>query len=636
MSWIQRLYETYENCVAAPQFAKDPPMPVGHTKQQAHIEIVLDGEGNFLRASVVPKEETLVPATEESAGRTRKAVPHPLCDKIQYCASDYLMFGGLKDTGYLDYHNQLREWVSADPHPKSTSILAYVSKGTVVRDLVRAQILHADADDRLLTAWPEGTAQPEIFRLLVPDPTTKKRDQGSAFVRWRVQITGDSTSGVWDDASLHESWLRYSDSRGADSALCFVTGENARVAVNHPKRLRHSGDGAKLLSSNDETGFTFRGRFESSAQAYGVSSIISQKAHNALRWLIGRQGYKSGDQVFASWAVSGAPVPDPFSDSAELFALVLPSEEKEVVPGDYGDAGQHFSLRLKAAIAGYRSDLDDAERVAILGLNSATPGRMAITYYRELSGHEFLDRISSWHSGTAWHQDFAKDKKFLGAPSPRDIAEVAYGRRVDEALRVATVERLLPCIIDGRPLPRDLVLMAIRRSCNRAGVDDWEWRKSMGVACALYRGLEKREGYQMSLEVERRTRDYLFGRLLAIAENIEERALHVAGEKRDTSAAKLMQRFSVRPCSTWRTITLALKPSESRLRARRPSVLLERQKLLDEVMEMFRPEEFVDDSALSGEFLLGYHCQRAALWGRGKEEVNGLDEGNSPKNGAEE
>jgi CRISPR-associated protein Csd1 len=261
---------------------------------------------------------------------------------------------------------------------------------------------------------------------------------------------------------------------------------------------------------------------------------------------------------------------------------------------------------------------------------------MAITYYRELSGHEFLDRISSWHSGTAWHQDFAKDKKFVGAPSPRDIAEVAYGRRVDEALRVATVERLLPCIIDGRPLPRDLVLMAIRRSCNRAGVDDWEWRKSMGVACALYRGLEKREGYQMSLEVERRTRDYLFGRLLAIAENIEERALHVAGEKRDTSAAKLMQRFSVRPCSTWRTITLALKPSESRLRARRPSVLLERQKLLDEVMEMFRPEEFVDDSARSGEFLLGYHCQRAALWGRGKEEVNVLDEGNSPKNGAEE
>jgi CRISPR-associated protein Csd1 len=418
--------------------------------------------------------------------------------------------------------------------------------------------------------------------------------------------------------------------------MCLVTGEVSRVAVNHPKRLRHSGDGAKLLSSNDEAGYTFRGRFDSSEQAYGVSSVVSQKAHNALRWLISRQGYKSGNQVFVSWAVSGAPVPDPLANSADLFALVMPSEPVAASTGNSGDAGQHFSLRLRAAIAGYGADLKDGERVAVLGLDSATPGRMAITYYRELSGHEFLERIADWHSQTAWNQEFGKEKKFTGAPSPRDIAEVAYGRRVDDALREATVERLLPCIIESRPLPRDLVLMSIRRTSNRAGLEDWEWRKALGVACALYRGLEKEEGYRMSLEAERNTRDYLFGRLLAIAENIEERALHVAGEKRDTSAAKLMQRFSVRPCSTWRTIALALKPSESRLRSRRPSVLLVRQKLLDEVMAMFRPAEFVDDSALSGEFLLGYHCQREALWGRGKEDGNGMDEGNSPKNGAEE
>ncbi|MBL8241487.1 MAG: type I-C CRISPR-associated protein Cas8c/Csd1 [Bryobacterales bacterium] len=636
MSWIQRLYETYENCAAAPQFAKDPPMPVGHTKQQAHIEIVLDGEGNFLRASVVGKEETLVPATEESAGRTRKAVPHPLCDKIQYCAKDYPEYGGLKDSGYLDYYKQLKEWVSGDPHSKTVPVLAYVSKGTVVRDLVAAQVLHVGSDGRLLTAWPDGTAAPEIFRVLAPDAGTKQRDQGSAFVRWRVQTAGDATSGVWDDAGLRDSWTRHIDGRGAKTGLCLVTGEVSRVAVNHPKRLRHSGDGAKLLSSNDEAGYTFRGRFENSEQAYAVGSIVSQKAHNALRWLIARQGSKSGDQVYVAWAAGGGPVPDPLKNSADLFALVMPEEETQDPRVYAGDAGQHFSLRLKAAIAGYGAELAATERVAILGLNSATPGRMAITYYRELLGHEFLDRIANWHNTTAWHQDYGKDRKFTGAPSPRDIAEVSFGRRVDESLRVATVERLLPCIIDGRSLPRDLVLMAYRRVCNRQGAEEWEWKKALGVACALHRSLERGENYQMSLEVERRSRDYLYGRLLAIAENIEERALHVAGEKRDTSAAKLMQRYSVRPCSTWRTIALALKPSESRLRARRPSVLLERQKLLDQVMEMFRPEEFVDDSALSGEFLLGYHCQRAALWGRGKEESGEGDEGAGKKNGADE
>jgi CRISPR-associated protein Csd1 len=118
----------------------------------------------------------------------------------------------------------------------------------------------------------------------------------------------------------------------------------------------------------------------------------------------------------------------------------------------------------------------------------------------------------------------------------------------------------------------------------------------------------------MSLEQDRNTRDYLYGRLLAIAENIERRALRLAKEERDTNAAKLMQRFASHPYSTWRNIELALGPYRTRLRANRPAILLERDKLLDAVHEMFRPEEFTSDAKLSGEFLLGYHCQSAVLW----------------------
>jgi CRISPR-associated protein Csd1 len=35
--------------------------------------------------------------------------------------------------------------------------------------------------------------------------------------------------------------------------------------------------------------------------------------------------------------------------------------------------------------------------------------------------------------------------------------------------------------------------------------------------------------------------------------------------------------------------------------------------LLDEVTCLFKPEDFLKDTPLSGEFLLGYHCQRQAL-----------------------
>ena len=339
--------------------------------------------------------------------------------------------------------------------------------------------------------------------------------------------------------------------------------------------------------------------------------------------------------------MTGAIVPSPVVNSVDLFALVL-SEDPDSVQLEYsGDAGQHFALRLNAAMSGFRSNLGAAENTAILGLNSATKGRIAVSYYRELGGQEFLDRIEDWHRSTSWPQDFGPGRVFLGAPAPIEIAELVNGSKAADSLKAATVERLLPCIIDGRPLPRDVVAKAvaaaIRERSNRTDARDLAWRRALGIACGLYRGLEKREGYQMSLEVERNSRDYLFGRLLAIAENLEENAVYVSGEKaRESSAAKLIHRFSMHPCSTWRTIELALKSYESRLRSKRIAVLVDRQKLLDQVMGMFRPEEFVDDSALSGEFLLGYHCQRAELWGRGKKDVAGLGEGNSPKNGAEE
>ena len=117
----------------------------------------------------------------------------------------------------------------------------------------------------------------------------------------------------------------------------------------------------------------------------------------------------------------------------------------------------------------------------------------------------------------------------------------------------------------------------------------------------------------MTLETDRRTRDYLYGQLLAIAENIESRALFVARETRDTTAARLMQRFADRPYSTWRTIELALAPYKTRLRASRGGFLFKMDLLLDDVMGKFSGDDFTQDAPLSGEFLLGYHCQRQAL-----------------------
>jgi len=296
-----------------------------------------------------------------------------------------------------------------------------------------------------------------------------------------------------------------------------------------------------------------------------------------------------------------------------------------------GDAGQAFGQRLAKLLAGYRAELGSTNEVMVMGLDSATPGRMAVTYYRELGSSEFLKRIEAWHKDHAWYQNygqnFGKEVKFIGAPAPKDIAEAAFGSR-NEKLIKATVERLLPCIIDGQSVPRDLVESVTRRACNRLGMErkkrngrtyEDEWEKVLGIACALFKGYHKERDYQMALELNRTSRDYLYGRLLAIAENIEDRALYVADEKRDTSAAKLMQRFADHPFSTWKTIELSLSPYKTRLRAKRPVFLAVMEKQLDEVVNLFQADDFMEDRKLSGEFLLGYHCQRQSL--RAKPET---------------
>jgi CRISPR-associated protein Csd1 len=623
MGWMQKLNETYDHCAGYEPHGSELLLPVSHTFQQAHLEITIDVTGAFRYVRIVQKEETIIPATEASAGRTgRKCAPHPLCDKIQYCAADYQnVFGGEKPSFYQAYEALLSRWCESEySHPKARAVLAYVRKATVVGDLVREGLLHLDRGGGLLTGWAAAAPIPEIFRLLTPNPENGNRDQGNALIRWNVIEEGNPCMAVWEDRSLQDSWINYDSSNGSSSDLCMVTGTMQFITSNHPKRIRHGGDGAKLISANDDSGYTFRGRFtdQTGQQACGVSKVVSQKAHSALRWLINRQGFKNNDQVVVAWAVSGRNIPDPFESTLSLFInneTSIPQQDHEPRPID---TGQSFALRLRKVLAGYRSRLNDSDDIVVMGMDSATPGRMAVTFYRELHVSDFLERVQTWHERYAWYQYSSRGELYVGTPSPRDIAEAAYGSRIDEKLRKSTIERLLPCIIDQDTVPRDLVVSAVRRASNRQGFQNaFEWEKTLGIACALYKGLLNENKYDMTLEMNRFTPDYLYGRLLAIAENIEEYALKLSGENRETTAARYMQRFADRPFSTWKNIELALSPYKTRLHSSEKSLgfLKNRQRLIDEVMCSFSVGGFSReyDRPLSGEFLLGYHCQRNAF-----------------------
>src|SRR5690606_1957124 len=168
-----------------------------------------------------------------------------------------------------------------------------------------------------------------------------------------------------------------------------------------------------------------------------------------------------------------------------------------------------------------------------------------------------------------------------------------------------------------------IVNLSVCRASNRSNSENWEWERNLGVACALYRAfhhperqpdIKKRREYFMSLDMQYTGRDYLFGRLLAVAEQIEEMAMIVASEpSRSTHASRLMQRFADRPASTWLNIHKALAPYQQRLRAKLPPLESAYGKLLDDISTAFTPADFSSEKRLSGEYLLGFHCQRKWL-----------------------
>lgn len=615
MSWLTRLYETYENLEKNEQAVL---WPVSHFVKASHIEVVINADGSFLsgRVSLLEGDDstTLIPATESSSNRSgAKIAPHPLCEELSYCAGD---LPKLKQAKYDAYISQLTGWEkSRYSHSKVTAILKYLKKKTLWRDL------SAEVDFPIKYKSKSGQASS-----IAPE---------KAFIRWRVEEKGNPISATWDDESLIQSWSLFDKESNKINDFCFVSGNEVRVAGSHPRFLRSAGDGAKLISSNDTSGYTYRGRFTESKQVASVGFDVSQKAHNALRCLIQRQGFRNGDQVFVSWAVSGKNIPEPTADPWLMFDEAAAYVEQTEDHSE--DVGQSYALKLKRLMSGYlaKGKIEPHENIVIMGIDSATPGRMGVIYYRETLAEEFIDRLTKWHMDFAWPQrqkeEVEKLNSKLGnrtiwpshAPAPKKIIKAVYGETVNDSLKKNIIERLMPCIIEGKPLPKDIVNNAVKRATNRVAYksdETWIWEQNLGIACALYKGycqrtqnIKLKKDYDMALETENTSRDYLFGRLLAVAENIESYALYKAGEKRTTTAERMMQRFANRPCSTWRNLELSLQPYMHRLQSVSGGFLKLRKDLLDEILNLFHGQDFTSEKALTGEFLLGFHCQRIEL-----------------------
>lgn len=602
MGLLQKAVETYEvnkNIVGLYYEGHEPLAPVSHIVTKADIEIMLDSDGKFISARERTKDEPkiIIPATEESAGRTNKPCAHPLCDQLCY-------LGGYNAEKYDLYLKQLQDWNESEyTHPKLKPILKYIKGKSIINDLSAEGII-------------------KLTKGGIPE-------KEKLFVCWNIPDVGQEAA-CWKDISLFNAFINYYGNRKSNQGkvLCMISGQDAPEAISHAKGIVPVNGNAKLISANDKSGYTYRGRFEKSSQAASISYEFSQKAHNALKWLISNQGVNKPTQIFGKrtflcWNPNGTQIctaAGPFRlRSAPLYK---PTEYKE---------------DLQKTLLGYKTKLPEKEGVVIAVFDAATSGRLSLTYYNELMGSDFLERLCSWDDQCCWYNGVYG----IEAPLLEDIVNCAYGIQrkntgrifleADEKIIGQQIQRLMSCRVDKSRIPNDMVRRLVNQASEPQKFEEGIWRKCLFTACAVLNKyiMETKGENVMSWELDKADRSFQFGRLLAVMERAEDDFYYNTNKNKEkvhqTSAIKSLNVFKRSPWTTFERINAHLenayipriKPNQkNRYECLRQEIVL--------ILSTFPEEEL--NKPLDAVYLMGYDLQRNTFFTRKNNDENTQEE----------
>lgn len=581
MGLLQKALETYdamERLAGIYEEGKEPLAPVGHIVTKAQIEVTIDADGQFISARTAEKDKKIIiPVTEESSGRTSSPAAHPLCEQLGYLLGQDKMKFDL-------YKKGLERWVHSEhSHPKAAAILSYIQKGTLREDLTAAGIY-----------------------------AEKEKDM----VCWRVVGCGtDDSPAVWEDVSLMQTYTAwYLSQQHGERQVCMLTGEGGFITWQHLKGAFSLNGNAKIISANDSANFTYRGRFAEPEEAASVGYLASQKAHNALKWLISTQGAIQGNRAFVAWNPQGKRIPKP---TLPLFSF---ADEAPAFP-----TYKSYQADLSKKLAGYHAELEVSDQVVIAAFDAATTGRLAITYYNELLGSDFLERLAHWEESCCWDYNH----RSISSPKLHDIIDFAFGTprgtpetvKADEAIVAGNMQRLLSCRIDQAAFPLDIMRVIVIRASNMQVYSEANRRKLLYTACAVIRKYHidhNKEEFDLALEPERKDRSYQWGRLLAVMEKIE-RDTYDESEKRETNAVRMQSVFVQRPGYAAKLIMDQLKTAYYPRLPVGSRVYYDR--LIGEIMEQLSLFDAADyNKPLTETYLPGYYLQKNAFYTRKSNE----------------
>ena len=324
------------------------------------------------------------------------------------------------------------------------------------------------------------------------------------------------------------------ETSNAEVAVCLVTGQNAPVRrVHRPiKRVINAqSSGASLVSFNEEA-------YESYGKTQGSNAPVSEDAafaySAALNALLARtinqkrkRPLQIGDATVVFWAEAADSKKVELSEQLMGGALSPPDDTTETT-----------KIRSKLTDvaegrAGDDPDLDENTRIYILGL-APNAARLSVRFWRPGTFGDFARNVTRF-----WDDLHLEPNPWKALPAAWSLlCEIALQGKA-ENIPPALGGSLMRAVLTGQPLPRLLLSATVART----RIDKDQHKDQYGRRAAICgrraaickavinsrlrikdKDIEK-EGIPMSLDPENTNPAYRLGRLFAVLELTQTKAL---------------------------------------------------------------------------------------------------------------
>lgn len=619
MDFLTALYNSYNDSLKNDKVDKHDDdntilLPIYHTSMKSRgndiIQVTLTKNSQILDVEYLSADEVIVfPVTNDSVARSGKNPPsHPLVDKISYMLPENKEMNDL-------YRTEFNNWYHAVGNSEVKSYLEII-KNFIYQENFVDDLLNSMYKNKMIEYTRKGL---EVQYVEKEGDKVKKIDLSKIFLTFAIaDFTGYKTVSVTEYVALHNDYIKYVESQATNTVLCNIGKEEQQLTTKHRGLMGN----AKLISVSNHIE-TYKGRFQTGSDIIQIGYRTSEKIHLMLKYLLENKNSRrwlGGQQYLINWFSKDIanteevditlPIFFDFGDNQSEWAIPSVSQANKKV-GDSFISGRKLY------------DKDSDYYVAII--DKASNGRISLKYFKELKVSQLQTNLEKWHNKYSWNVYY----KNLGKTSPitpsiSQIVLAAYGVERNGKLELDNdnfkkdqFQNLVIRLLDGQSVPANILTalaMNIRKRLNYPKT----WNQIQFTTLALFS--HYREEIPFMLDRQYQNRSYLFGRLLAVLDQLEALTYMTTPEKenkqkenkRVTNAQKFWTSYTSHPASTMATLIQKTKVYEKSLVNSKPGMFykLENEKIeIINALSVYLTKENEANKPLDYRFIFGYYAE---------------------------